>query len=130
MRDINDYINQTREEIKVKLLTYLDEYELPHGGSHPIKQKQAGGNKLHTLEVVEMALKLNQQFDPQEIIETCLIHDLKHWREFPLKENQILAIKATKGLPWETWRHTPHFRFVALILIADMWSAYVNELSH
>lgn len=95
--------------------------------SHPGIQHGPNGMAIHTIQVIEKALELNQGFDPQEVIETCLAHDLKHWRELPLNECQTTAILATKGLPWKVWRKTtPWYRFVALILIADMWSAYVN----
>lgn len=122
---LTDYIEQTRPEFKAVCLKYLEEFEKPLR-SHPGKQRGPNGLAIHTVQVIEKALELNQGFEPQEIIETCLAHDLENWRELPLSTGQIVAIDATKGLLWKVWRKTPEYRFVALILIADMWSAYVN----
>lgn len=122
---LTDYIEKTRPEFKALCLEHLAEYEraMP---SHPGSQKGQNGLALHTVQVIEKALELNPGCDPQEIIETCLVHDLKHWKTFPLRPRQVMAIEATKGLPWKRWRRTPEHRFVALILVADMWSAYLN----
>ena len=97
-------------------------------GAHPGIQKVSGGKKLHTLQVIEKALELNQVHDRREIIECCLVHDIKGCELLPLTGAQRLAIAATKGkAEYRDWRPTPYFRFVVLILIADMWSAFVNE---
>lgn len=124
---LDSYIKEVGDPIGTLCLKYKDEYENPCRGSHPGKQKQPGGLGLHTVQVIEKALELNQVFNRKEIIEVCLVHDLRHWKAFPLNEAQMLAIRATKGTPYEVWRPTPHFRFVVLILIADMWSAFINE---
>ena len=123
--DVAHYIDQTRPEFQAVCERNIGEFarQLP---SHPGRQKGLNGLAIHTVQVIEKALELNQGFDPQEIIETCLAHDLNCWQDFPLSPCQTIAIQATKGLPWKVWRQTPHYRFTALILIADMWSAYVN----
>lgn len=126
MTELMDYINSTRPEFKAVCLRHAAEYEraMP---THPGDQQGRNGLAIHTLQVIKMALELNQEFDEQEIIETCLAHDLKRWRQLPLRNHQRLAVEATRGLPWKLWRKaTDKYRFVALILIADMWSAYVN----
>ena len=120
-----EYIDRSRPEFKAGCLPYVGEYarRLP---SHPGSQKDQNGLALHTVQVIEKALELNQEFEPRDIIETGLAHDLTNWQELPLLDFQVLAIQATRGLPWKVWRKTPHYRFVALILVADMWSAYLN----
>lgn len=123
--EITDYIKLARPEFRTICIQYLGEYKRSCP-SHPGHQKQRNGLGLHTVQVIEKALHLNQEFNRQDIIEICLAHDLKHWTELPLKEGQVIAIEATKGLPWKIWRRTEHCRLVALILISDMWSAYVN----
>lgn len=125
MKRLLDYINRTDPEFKTICLKYLEEFEKPLH-SHPGRQRGLNGLAIHTVQVIEKALEWNQGFDCREIIETCLAHDLKNWREFKLQSNQVTAIRATKGLRWEVWRKTPYYRFVVLILIADMWSAYLN----
>lgn len=120
------WIKKASKPIGELCTKHISEYERGIG-SHPSKQKERGGLRLHTVQVINKALELNQVFDSREIIETCLIHDLKHCLEFPMNDTQRTAILATKGLSWDVWRHTPHYKFVALILIADMWSAYINE---
>lgn len=122
-----EYIEESREPVRELLLKYIGEFDRGCRGSHPLRQREIGGLGLHTLQVIKKALELNQKFDRLDIIEVCLVHDLKYWKSFPLMDHQKLAIEATKGLPWERWRPTDHYRFVALILISDMWSAYVNE---
>jgi len=121
-----EYMDQTREPVKVLLHKHISEFERGCTGAHSKIQKSTWGLGLHTLEVVRKSLELNQEFDEIDLIETCLIHDLRTWKEFPLKDHQVTAIRATKGLSWEIWRHQEMFRFTALILVADMWSAYVN----
>jgi len=121
-----DYIDRARPEIRQLCLEHLDEFKRGVK-SHPGKQKGKDGLSLHTCQVIGKALELNQVFDEQEIIETCLVHDLTCWEKFPLKAHQVTAILATKGLPWKAWRHRDKHAFTALILIADMWSAYINE---
>lgn len=128
INQLAEYIDQTRSEFREICLRFIEEYRagLP---SHPGKQKRRNGLAIHTIQVVKKALELNQEFEPQEIIETCLAHDLKHWETLPLHQHQTIAILATKGLRWEMWRKkTQCYRFVVLILIADMWSAYLNIL--
>lgn len=126
MEELEKYINETRRPVRVLCVKYIDEFRRGIR-SHPNKQKEENGLRRHTIQVINKALELNQEFDRQEIIETCLVHDMRHWKDFPLKEHQVTAIEATKGLPWEVWRRREKHRFTALILIADMWSAYINE---
>lgn len=126
MKTLEDFINETREPVRDLCFKYIDEFKRGID-SHPAKQREVNGLRLHTIQVIRKALELNQIFNRQEIIETCLVHDLKHWKEFPLNKCQVIAIRATKGLRWEEWRPTRCYKFVALILIADMWSAYLNE---
>jgi hypothetical protein len=95
----------------------------PH---HPGKQKEVGGMKLHTIQVIKKALELNQEFPEKEIIECCLVHDIKGCEKLPLTERQRIAIETTKGLSYSEWRKKPDYRFTVLILIADMWSAFIN----
>lgn len=126
MEILEEFINEANEPIKKLCLKYI--YEFKRGiPSHPGKQKKLNGLRLHTVQVIKKALELNQVFDRKEIIETCLVHDLRHWKKFPLNECQKTAIMATKGLRWEEWRLTKCYKFVTLILIADMWSAYLND---
>lgn len=126
--ELQSYIAEARETFKQFC---IDNKGLLNNGrcrNHPGRQRiRPDGLKLHILQTIRKALELNQTCDRQEIIETLLVHDLPGWNKLPLKENQILAIKTTKGTPYEVWRPTPFFRFVALILIADMWSAFINE---
>ena len=126
METLEDFINEVSEPIKNLCLKYIDEFKRGIR-SHPGKQKEINGLRLHTIQVIKKALELNQIFDRKDIIEVCLVHDLKHWKEFPLNECQKMAIMVTKGLRWEEWRPTECYKFVVLILIADMWSAYLNE---
>ena len=98
------------------------------GGSHSGRQRsKPDGLKYHLVDVCRRALEWNQTCDPAEVVECVLVHDLPDPFSAPLSEAQRVAINATKGLPYREWRPTPVFRFVALILIADMWSAFVNE---
>ena len=124
---LENYIEETSEPLKTLCFRFMDEFKRGCKGGHPKKQKEPNGLRLHTVQVIEKALELNQIFDRVKIIETCLIHDLGQWVIFPLDECQRLAIKATKGLPFSKWRKTPCYKFVVLILIADMWSAFINE---
>lgn len=95
--------------------------------THPGRQRLKGGLGLHTIQVIKKALELNQNLDPIEIIEVCLVHDLKGCEKLPLTKCQRMAVGATKGrISYKDWRFTECFRFVALILIADMWSAFIN----
>jgi hypothetical protein len=131
--------NQIKEEIFNSYLKeisppFLDFYlknkewfETARHKNHVGSQKSTGGLKLHTMQVINMALHLNQKHDRKEIIECCLIHDIRGCEELPLTEAQRLAIRATKGAKHKEWRHTNHYQFVCLILISDMWSAYLNE---
>lgn len=126
MTKLLEYIDRTRPEFKAVCMKYITEYERPLR-AHPGAQRGVNGLAIHTIQVIEKALELNQGHDEQEIIEACLAHDLKYWDTFPLRPHQTAAILATKGLRWEVWRkHIRHYRFVVLILIADMWSAYLN----
>lgn len=126
------YINKCSENIKHFCLDRIKKYDrgCPKYSSHPDKQKEIGGLCLHTVQVIEKALELNQTFNEIEIIECCLIHDLKDWNIADLNEKQKNAILTTKGLPYEKWRKTKDYRFVVLILIADMWSAFINEKNY
>jgi len=122
---LDHYLAQTRPEFRQAFLPYVSEFARPMP-THPGAQRAPNGLALHTGQVIRKALELNQEFAAQEIIECCLAHDLKHWPRLPLTPCQVTAIRATRGLAWKHWRRTPHYRFVALILIADMWSAYIN----
>lgn len=97
---------------------------------HPGIQNYPGGRVIHTFQVLRMADHLTPDHYRDELYECCLVHDIRGCEKLPLTEAQRLAIAATKGLPYEKWRPTPHFRFVALVLIADMWSAFVNKLNN
>lgn len=123
------------EECRPSILEWLKEPErmrllltasMP---THPGAQKQAGGLALHVRQVIEKALALNQVCERQEIIECALVHDLPHCESVAdLTPAQLMAIAATKGQAlYEHWRHSGHDAFVVLILIADMWSAFINE---
>ena len=125
--NVSDYLKKTRAEFREAFARYSTNLSVGMP-SHPGKQKGPGGMELHVLEVIEKALQLNNGLDEGQIIEACLAHDLDHWDELPLYPWQTVAILATKGMPWEIWRKkTRHFRFVVLILIADMWSAYLGK---
>lgn len=124
------YINEIENKnIKNFCLENFDEYKkgCPKHSSHPNEQKLEGGLGLHTIQVIEKALELNQHFDRKEIIECCLVHDIKSCEKLQLSEKQKNAIATTKGMPYSIWRRTKDYRFVVLILIADMWSAFINE---
>lgn len=123
---LDEYIQLAREPIKKFCIDHLPDYERPMP-THPGKQNLSGGKKVHTLQVIDKALELNQEFGEQDIIETCLVHDIRNCESLELLPHQRLAIAATKGKAvYEDWRHTPYYRFVVLILIADMWSAFIN----
>jgi hypothetical protein len=126
--DVDDYIADCRPEVRAWLEAQRDRIESAAcGGAHPAKQKRSpGGLKRHLLQTIEKALELNQLHSEVDIIETLLVHDLRRPETAPLKDYQLLAIAATKGTPYEVWRKSPEFRFVALILVVDMWSAFVN----
>lgn len=96
--------------------------------THPGAQKQVGGLALHVQQVIEKALELNQSCDRQEIIECALVHDLPRCESINLTPAQRMAIAATKGQAiYENWRHSGYDTFTVLILIADMWSAFIND---
>jgi|GEM_PF-4572176 len=95
--------------------------------THPGKQKEIGGLLLHTRQVVKKALELNQGLDIKEVEETAMVHDI-NYQDFNLNECQIMAILATKGkVPYKIWRKSKCCELVALLLIADMWSAFINK---
>ena len=85
MEDLEGFINEANEPIKKLCLEYIHEFKrgIP---SHPEKQRKLNGLRLHTVQVIRKALELNQIFDRKEIIEVCLVHDLRHWKEFQLNE--------------------------------------------
>jgi len=131
MEDIDFYIKDISKPIfnfYIENKSWFDIAHCPRKSAHPDNHKQTGGLKIHTLQVIKKALELNQEFDDKEIIECCLIHDIKGCEKLPLTERQRVAIQTTKGLPYEEWRkNTPEiYKFVVLILIADMWSAFIN----
>lgn len=132
MRDLSqlhDYINGARPEVRDYCLKHIDLYTKGRKRTHPGIQKKEGGFGQHILQVIERVLELNQECDQRELVECVLVHDLPHCDRLPfLSEAQMLAIAATKGkATYSDWRHTPHYKFVVLILIADMWSAFINE---
>lgn len=124
--ELISYINRCNPHIKGFCLDHLRDFENKKR-THPSKQKLEGGLRLHTLQVIKKALELNQVENEVEIIECCLVHDITGCESLELTECQRMAIAATKGLPYEKWRPTVCYKFVVLILIADMWSAFINE---
>jgi len=102
-------------------------FEKERAPRHPGVQGLPGGRVIHTIQVIKKALELNQVFNEKEIIECCLVHDIRGCEKLPLTKCQRMAIEATKGLPYEKWRPTECYKFVVLILISDMWSAFINE---
>lgn len=127
MKTIDDYLIEVGKPFSDFYIESRDWFEKERAPRHPGIQGMPGGRVIHTLQVIEKALELNQTQDRKEVIECCLVHDIRGCEKLPLTEQQRLAIEATKGLPYKKWRPTPYFRFVVLILISDMWSAFVNE---
>lgn len=127
MSTISLYLEEISKPFLDFFLANEEHFNAGRCRNHPGVQAERGGLKIHTLQVIGKALELNQNFDRRELIECCLVHDVRGCEELPLTDAQRFAIKATKGLPFREWRFSGHHRFVALILIADMWSAYVNE---
>ena len=127
MSELDSYLKEIRKPFLDFYLENKDWFNTARHSHHPSKQKEVGGMKLHTLQVIKKALELNQVCDRREIIECCLVHDIKGCENLPLTEAQRFAIKATKGLSLPQWRHSGHYKFVTLILISDMWSAYLND---
>jgi hypothetical protein len=128
MADLEKYLTEVSEPFRAFYLQNQVAFEQERAPTHPGKQKLPGGRLLHTLQVIEKALEWNQSFGRREIIEVCLVHDMKGCESLPLSPAQRLAIEATKGkATYKDWRPTPHYKFVVLILIADMWSAFINE---
>ena len=125
--DLDNYLEEVSEPICKFCLENREAFETGRCRNHPGKQKLPGGLKFHTLQVIKKALELNQVLDRREIIETTLVHDIKGYEKLPLSKCQKMAIAATKGLPYREWRPTECYKFVVLILIADMWSAFINE---
>ena len=124
MLKIKDYLERVGEP-------YLSFYENIKGEfnrkcpSHPGSQKKEGGLGIHTLQVIEKALELNQGLDEKDIIITAFMHDLI--KTLPLTSCQQMAIDATKGkVTYKGWRKSGCDKLVVLILIADMWSAFIN----
>ena len=127
MEKLEDYIQQVSEPIKSFCLQHIKDYEA-RKSTHPGNQKLIGGLRLHTVQVIKKALELNQIHDRIEIIECCLIHDIKGCEKLPFTDAQRMAIKATKGqADYRIWRPQSYHKFVVLILIADMWSAFIND---
>jgi len=129
MLNIEDYLREVSQPFLEFYLAHQKQFETDRmTGSHPADQKVSGGKKIHTMQVIKKALEWNQSHNRKEIIECCLVHDIKGCESLPLTDAQRLAIAATKGqAEYRHWRPSPHFRFVVLILIADMWSAFINE---
>lgn len=124
---LTQYIQNSR--FSDYLTKHYDTLENGRCRNHPGKQRvKPGGLALHIEQVIRKALELNQTCDERELIDCILVHDLPNCLSLDLTENQRWAIKATKGLAnYKDWRPTPSFRFVVLILISDMWSAFINE---
>jgi hypothetical protein len=123
MTEYLSIIGQPFLEFYLKNKETFETQKHPH---HPGKQKEIGGLKLHTEQVIKKALELNQEFPDKEIIECCLVHDIKGCEKLPLTERQRTAIASTKGMPYSEWRKQSDYRFTVLILISDMWSAFIN----
>lgn len=130
MRDLQRlyfYISQCREPIQQFCLNDIDTFLYGRKRTHPGIQKEKGGFGEHILQVIDKALELNQECDEQELIECILVHDLKNCESLPLTPAQRFAIETTKGKSDYThWRHTPYYKFVVIVWIADMWSAFIN----
>ena len=124
---IEEYLDKVSEPFRKFYLENKDWFDTARHPHHPSKQKEIGGLKLHTEQVIKKALELNQVCDERELIEICLVHDIRGCEKLPLTDAQRLAVGATKGLEFKKWRHTEHYRFVVLVLISDMWSAFINE---
>lgn len=125
----SSYVNRASDPIKEFCRVNKDVIEKGRCRNHPGSQSiKPGGLKLHILQVITKALELNQSCNEQQLIETLLVHDIKGCESLPLTAAQRLAIAATKGqASYSDWRPTPHYKFVVLVLIADMWSAFINE---
>jgi len=123
---MEEYLSKIGKEVKDFYLEKEEWFNIAKHTHHPGKQKEEGGRKLHTIQVIKKALELNQEFPEVEIIECCLIHDIPGCEKVELTDRQRTAIAATKGLPYSEWRKRPDYRFTVLILIADMWSAFIN----
>jgi len=128
MSDLDIYLTKISKPFYDFYIKNKENFETAKHTHHPGIQKLEGGLKIHTIQVTKKALELNQEFDEKEVIEVCLIHDIKGCEKLPLTIRQRMAIDATKGLPYEKWRQNKPdiYRFVVLILIADMWSAFIN----
>jgi hypothetical protein len=125
--ELRNYIGLASEPFRKFCLEHINEFDNKKP-THPGNQKLFGGLKLHTEQVIKKALELNQDCNEQELIECLLVHDLHKWETLPLTDAQRLAILATKGRKlYEDWRPTSHYKFVVLVLIADMWSAFIND---
>ena len=129
--NIENYLNKISKPFLDFYLSNKETFEKANcmrRSSHPDSQKKTGGLKLHTLQVIKKALELNQEFNEREIIECCLVHDIKGCEKLQLTKRQRIAIATTKGLSYDVWRkNEPEiYKFVVLILIADMWSAFIN----
>ena len=127
MKGLEKYLSEVSKPFYDFYIKNREWFEKEIAPRHPGIQGKPGGRLIHTLQVIDKALELNQTQNRREIIEACLVHDIKGCETLPLTDAQRLAIGATKGVPYKVWRPTPYFRFVVLILISDMWSAFVNE---
>jgi len=128
MDELERYLKEVRKPFYDFYIKNKDSIENGKIKNHPSKQKERGGFKLHILQVIKKALEFNQVCDRQELIECCFIHDFGDYKKLPLTEAQLMAIRATKGeAKFREWRFSGHHKFVVLVLIADMWSAYINE---
>lgn len=127
MTNIDKYLPEVSKPFSDFYEQNRKRFEMERAQRHPGIQNQPGGRLIHTIQVIEKALELNQTHNRREVIEACLVHDIRGCEKLPLSDAQRDAIAATKGMPYEEWRPKPHFRFVVLILISDMWSAFVNE---
>ena len=127
MEDLDLYLKKISKPFLDFYLANKKHFDTAGCRNHPKKQRETGGLKIHTIQVIKKALELNQVGNEREIIECCLVHDIRGCENLPLSDAQRLAIGATKGLPFMKWRHSGHHKFVVLVLIADMWSAFINE---
>lgn len=124
---IEDCLVEIRQPFREYYLKHKDWFDTARHPRHPGKQKERGGLRFHTIQVINKALEWNQSCDRRELIECCLVHDMPDCFDLPLTDAQRFAIRATKGAGYKEWRHCGHHVFVVLVLIADMWSAFINE---
>src|SRR4051812_40885556 len=95
LKDIWFYIDKCSEPVRNLCYEKKDFIETASSRNHPGEQSKPGGIKLHLLQVMKMALALNQEFDEIEVMETAILHDIvPGYKRVPLKEYQRIAIEA------------------------------------